>query len=729
MNRNIRYLSLLIVGVLFVVLGSCHGGDGSGGVLGGGGGGGGGGQQGVVLAAETVLPENEPWYDGVVVGDEQLTFTTSGSSSGGVIGGSSEGSAPLAPGAIVVGSSGGGYLRRVLSVEQEGNQLSVTTENASLTDAIQDGSYSQVIDLTGVSGKGDSPFETSRHGLNNLVDLSGTVLYQGQAGGADVRIEITNGGVSFEPQVQVDADIGWFKITYFRAAAVGNLDFDIDVLAEVSDSVSKSDEVEVASYTHPFAGAIGPVPVVGYVEVGFYAGYELEANAEGSVTAGFDAGASIAVGAEYSGGSWSDIWDPQLDANVHPPEWTISGDVKVRAYVRPQIKAIFYAVGGPSLDVEPYLAFAADFPPPCYELSAGLSAHVGLHLEIFMISLAEYNKELFDWSKVIADGCLECGDGVCAPGEQVSCPDDCQSEPPFKDPSDDNTTDVDVTITQVDASNAPGEVKLYASVTTQQGEPLEKLTAGNFSVEETIGGASSYAHIDSVKSSESAGESISVCLVIDSSGSMDEGPGSDLEAAVSAAKMFVDKMNSGDKAAVIDFSSDVTLLQDFTSNKSQLKSAIDAVEPDGGTALWNAVVEAVDVTSGQAGQRAVVALTDGEDTDSWYSLSEAIDAGKSAGVPVYTIGLGVDSWTEDDLISLSNGTNAGKNGSGYFAAPDSSDLQDLYDLISDTLKQVYVITWTSNGKSGDAVDVEISVTYTCANGTFTDTFDSLYSIP
>jgi len=683
----------------------------------------------VVLAAETVLPESEPWFQGVVVGDEQLSFTTGGTSSGGVIGGSSSG-VPLAPGAIVVGSSGGGYLRRVLSVEQQGNQLTVATENASLTDAIQDGSYSQVIDLAGASGKADSPFETSHHGLNNVVDLSGTVLYQGQAGGADVRIEITNGGVSFEPEVKIDADIGWFKITYFRAAAVGNLDFDIDVLAQVSDSVSKSDEVEVASYTHPFAGAIGPVPVVGYVEVGFYAGYELEANAEGSVTAGFDSGASLTVGAEYSGGSWSDIWDPQLSANVHPPEWTISGDVKVRAYVRPQVKTIFYAIGGPSLDVEPYLAFEGSFPPPCYELSAGLSGHIGFHLEVFMFSLAEYKAELFDWSKVLADGCLECGDGACGPGEQLTCPEDCEvGEEPFEDPGDDDTTDVDVTITQVDASHAPDEVKLYASVTTQQGEPLEKLTAGNFSVEETIGGQSSYAFIDSVKSSESAGESISVCLVIDSSGSMDEGSGSDLEAAIAAAKMFVDKMASNDEAAVIDFSGYVTLLQDFTGNQGKLKSAIDSVDPGGGTALWDAVVEAIDLTSSQSGQRAVVALTDGEDTDSWNSLSDAISAGNAAGVPVYTIGLGVDSGTEDDLISLSNGTNAGKNGSGYFAAPDSSDLQNLYDLISDTLKKVYIITWTSSGTSGDTVDVEISVTYKCGNGTFTDTFDSSYVIP
>ena len=300
---------------------------------------------------------------------------------------------------------------------------------------------------------------------------------------------------------------------------------------------------------------------------------------------------------------------------------------------------------------------------------------------------------------------------------------------PFEDPTDTDTTDVDVIITQVDASNAPDEVKVYASVTTQHGEPLEALTAGNFEIVERIGQSEKIVDVASVATSESAGETVSVCLVIDSSGSMGSGPGSSMEGAREAAKLFVDRMKFNDRAAIIDFSSDVTVLQDFTTDHGLLYDAIDAVDPGGGTSLWDAVVEAVAVTETQAGLRSIIALTDGQDTESSASLADATAAGSAASVPVFAIGLGVNAGTEQQLIQLSDGTYAGSNGSGYFAAPSASELQALYDSISNTLKKVYVITWTSSGSHGDLVDVQISATYTCGNGTFTDVFSSNYSVP
>ncbi|MGM0578337.1 MAG: VWA domain-containing protein [Myxococcota bacterium] len=311
----------------------------------------------------------------------------------------------------------------------------------------------------------------------------------------------------------------------------------------------------------------------------------------------------------------------------------------------------------------------------------------------------------------------------------VGWEEELQGPEPYSDPTDQATTDMDVVVTQVDASGAPDAVKVYAMVTTQQGQPIEHLTVGNFAVAESIGGTSEAADVVSVTTAESSGEAVSACLVIDSSGSMDSGPGSKLEAALDAASLFVDQMKFNDRAAIIDFSSDVTLLQDFTSDGTVLHDALSLVVPGGGTRAWDAVLEGVTATAVQAGARAVILLSDGADSESSASLTDAIAAADQADVPVFAIGLGVDPDTEQRLVQLTDGTHAGKDASGYFPAPSPADLATLYAAISNALKKTYIVTWASTGSSGDQVDAELSVTYTAAQGTFTDVFDVPYQVP
>ena len=312
--------------------------------------------------------------------------------------------------------------------------------------------------------------------------------------------------------------------------------------------------------------------------------------------------------------------------------------------------------------------------------------------------------------------------------------DDVCGEPPFENPDDTETEDVQVTVTQVETTPGSKQIKLFAKVETQQGKPLQQLTIGNFVLRETIGGATQTLPLDSLFATKETGEGMSAGLLIDSSGSMGSGEGSPLAQAKVAAKLFVSKLKPQDAAAVVDFGSDVHVNADFTNDKQTLFGAIDACSDGGMTSMYDALSTGIGMIAGRAGQRALVLLSDGGDNDSACSPcapNDAVGPAVAAGVPIFTIGLGASpgSGLESDLIAISNGTFAGQNGSAYYATVDPLGLQAIYDAIATVLKNMYVIGWYTQGDSGETVDVTITVTYTCASGTFTDTFVTSYVVP
>ena len=78
---------------------------------------------------------------------------------------------------------------------------------------------------------------------------------------------------------------------------------------------------------------------------------------------------------------------------------------------------------------------------------------------------------------------------------------------------------------------------------------------------------------------------------------------------------------------------------------------------------------------------------------------------------------------------ISDGSFAGRNGSGYYSTGDPSDLEAIYDSIATVLKNMYIVGWYTTGDPGEIVDVAITVSYACANGLFTDTFSVQYLVP
>ena len=117
-----------------------------------------------------------------------------------------------------------------------------------------------------------------------------------------------------------------------------------------------------------------------------------------------------------------------------------------------------------------------------------------------------------------------------------------------------------------------------------------------------------------------------VVLVVDRSGSMREDR--KMAALRRAVGTFLDGLPEGSRVAVVAFGSDVRLVCPFTTDRDRVRRAIDGLEPFGATRYYDAVIEALHLIGREPGRRAVLALTDGQDTDSERTIDAAIAEGR-----------------------------------------------------------------------------------------------------
>jgi Ca-activated chloride channel family protein len=82
------------------------------------------------------------------------------------------------------------------------------------------------------------------------------------------------------------------------------------------------------------------------------------------------------------------------------------------------------------------------------------------------------------------------------------------------------------------------------------------------------------------------------------------------------------------------------LRQDFTDDREKLSHSLRRILPTGGTALYDAVADSVTkIHSSRHDKRAILVITDGEDTASATKLDEVLQSIRSSDVLVYPIGI------------------------------------------------------------------------------------------
>ena len=170
-----------------------------------------------------------------------------------------------------------------------------------------------------------------------------------------------------------------------------------------------------------------------------------------------------------------------------------------------------------------------------------------------------------------------------------------------------------------------------------------------------------------------------IALVIDVSGSME---GDKLEQARRAAQRFLDLLPPQNRVTLITFN-DVIMQQNelapFEQVEAQVRGQINGMVAGGGTALYDAVAAAANFLDQGEGNRirAIVVLSDGQDTGSMTSLNDLtrLDRGEQNPLLIFPVAYGDDA----DISSLNT---IARTSSTKVISGDESGIQQLFELLS-----------------------------------------------
>ena len=200
---------------------------------------------------------------------------------------------------------------------------------------------------------------------------------------------------------------------------------------------------------------------------------------------------------------------------------------------------------------------------------------------------------------------------------------------------------------------------------------------------------------------------LSVVLMIDTSASMEE----KLRMAQAAAMRFVNTLRPQDVAQVVQFNDRATTLQDFTSDHAGLEAAIQHTTAAGPTALHNALYIALKdlgrhKRAGELRRRAIVLLSDGEDTASLVKDEQVLQLARASEVTIYAISLRRDRAMERERLAFSQAqhilTALTRETGGQVFFPNSlSELDSVYDRVAEELRSQYSIGYVSSNKRKD----------------------------
>jgi Ca-activated chloride channel homolog len=197
-------------------------------------------------------------------------------------------------------------------------------------------------------------------------------------------------------------------------------------------------------------------------------------------------------------------------------------------------------------------------------------------------------------------------------------------------------------------------------------------------------------------------EEATVVLTMDGSASMtatDVAP-TRLDAAKSAASTFLDGLPERYRVGLVSFSNATRVLEEPTHDREDVRSSLEAIEGDVGTAIGDAILESIalaprDEDGERSGETlfAVLLLSDGANS-AGVAPAAVLDEVRQTGIPIYTIALGTDA----GVVEIPNAYGepqpyrvppdrdtlrliAEETGGRFFEAPTQADLEAVYEEI------------------------------------------------
>jgi VWFA-related protein len=244
-------------------------------------------------------------------------------------------------------------------------------------------------------------------------------------------------------------------------------------------------------------------------------------------------------------------------------------------------------------------------------------------------------------------------------------------------------------------------VELFTTVTNRKGDLVEDLQPEDFSVLED-GKAQEVRRFERVRDLP-----LRTGLVLDTSLSMDAALDDVKEAAY---QFFETVLTPRDRAALFTFNDQPRMVVRFTNDKEILAGGLAELDAEGETALYDSIIFSLYYFGGLKGKRAILVLTDGEDSTSTYSFEDAIEFARRTGVSIYVIGLELQNHKSEIRSKMQR--LAAETGGELYLIDRVNQLRRVYGEIQAELRSQYLIAYQSNAIGSDDAsfrEVEIKV--------------------
>jgi VWFA-related protein len=236
-------------------------------------------------------------------------------------------------------------------------------------------------------------------------------------------------------------------------------------------------------------------------------------------------------------------------------------------------------------------------------------------------------------------------------------------------------------------------VDIIFTATDKKGRPVRNLEADDFQIFENDTLQKIEYFSDLNKGSEVP---LTIALCIDTSGSVKD----KLDYEIATASEFFREIlrPNKDLALIIQFDSDVYLVQDFTQNPQDLLRALNSLKAGNNTALYDAVyLAATEKLKDEIGRKVIIVITDGADTSSIVRKEEAIESAQKSDALIY--GIGVRSEDTDFGVLKRFADETG----GMFFSPHANfkEIQSAFQAIGEELQGQYSLGYFPSNKQKD----------------------------
>lgn len=192
---------------------------------------------------------------------------------------------------------------------------------------------------------------------------------------------------------------------------------------------------------------------------------------------------------------------------------------------------------------------------------------------------------------------------------------------------------------------------------------------------------------------------LSIAVLIDASGSTAK----DLRSEKDSVRRFLNAVirqgNPDDAASIYSFNYDVHQVVDFTRNLRSVEAALKGIKAEGGTSMYDALILSSPYLADREGRHAIILITDGGDTTSYYRFQQAVEAvhrADAVAYPILVIPITADAGRniggENALSTLARDT-----GGRVFTPSDGASLDSAFEEILSELRTQYLIGYYPRG--------------------------------